>query len=174
MDTLKFNKYKDDVLSSLAVDLNEFDTPELKDVSSLKFMTQYLSGALLAFKELSCGVIWILALTHGVCVCRTEKCFSLHRNLTTSQWQHLQNKRLSRSWRRKRQLPSRPSEPPSPRLGLTPEVNRSPAAVPAFLFPPDLPPGLIWKRLPMCFKRKRPLHWWSLTLSYFNKVVVYG
>lgn len=99
-------------------------------MSNIKFMTP------LQLRGVS---VLILALIFSVLyVCRTGKCSSLHHSPITSPWPHRQNQSPSKSCRKKVLLPSRPSEPLSPRLELTPEVNRMSSCPPCLPVSPDL------------------------------------
>lgn len=141
-------------------------------MSNFKFMTQYLSCP----PSLSSSWVEVVFKSSVLCVCRTGKCSSPRRSPRTPPWPRRRNQRASKSCRKKRLLPSRPSEPLSPRLDFTPEVNHRPAALPAFLFPriSPGPPGLIFESGSSCFKRKSLLCWWSLTLNYANEPIMFA
>lgn len=142
--------------------------------SSMWAETQYHSGTHLAFKELSDGVILILAFTlvflqDGEVLFPAPQPNNIPVAAPTKQKgvQELEKERASAI---------SPFRATLNTAGLY-TGGKSQSGCPLCLPLPTGslrgPPGLIWKRLPVHYKRKTLLHWWSLTLNYVNKAVVY-
>lgn len=162
---------QDDVLSNLNIDLKWVWLPWAQGCVQFKIYDSISLWRLFSFQ--SCGgIFWVLAFTLSVCLQDGKVLFpapppnnipvaapTKHKSV-----QELEKERaaaispfratlttagLYSGGKSQSGLPSRP-----------PSSHRISAG----------PPGLIWKRLPMHFKRRR--HWWSLTLNYVNKAVV--